>query len=214
MRQIAVYIVDNNYWVRKGLNLVLGASDEINIVGETDSITELVSSLHTSQAEILILDVNASEDSICELVKKVKLNSRNIKVLLLSDFEPDFSVIQILKVGVDGFINKQSDQKELKNAIKVLAKGGDYFSGSILKLIEHGFKTEDGTNLSLSEREIQILRYICKGRSNEQIADLLFLSEKTITTHRRNIMRKAQVSKSTELIVWAISNNIIRIGGN
>lgn len=212
MKQISVYIVDNNYWVRKGLNLVLGASDDINIVGETDSTTELMSLLGDSQPDILILDVNASENSICELVKNVKQTQRATKVLLISDFEPDFSVLQILKVGVDGFINKQSDQKELKIAIKALAKGGDYFSESIQKLITHGFQTDDGQDLSLSEREIQILRFICKGRSNEQIADLLFLSEKTITTHRRNIMRKARVSKSTELIVWALSNNIIRVG--
>ena len=212
MRQISVYIVDNNYWVRKGLNLVLGASDEINIVGETDSASELISLLSDSQPDILILDVNASENSICELVKNVKQTQRTTKVLLISDFEPDFSMIQVLKGGVDGFINKQSDQNELKTAIKALAKGGDYFSESIQKLITHGFKTDDGQDLSLSEREIQILRFICRGRSNEQIADLLFLSEKTITTHRRNIMRKARVSKSTELIVWALNNNIIRAG--
>ena len=123
MKQISVYIVDNNYWVRKGLNLVLGASDEITIVGETASTEELIEDLQSTQANILIMDVNASENSICELVKKVKLKLRNTKVLLLSDFEPDFSVLQVLKVGVDGFINKRSDQRELKDAIKALAKG-------------------------------------------------------------------------------------------
>jgi DNA-binding NarL/FixJ family response regulator len=114
-----------------------------------------------------------------------------------------------ITAGISGFIGKSVEKNELLQAIEVIAKGKKYFSQEITSIITEHYYTMKNSNFELTERENEILKYIGRGRSNEQIGDLLNLSEKTVATHKRNVMKKIGVKKTSELILWALDNGII-----
>ena len=209
MNKIKVYIVDDYYLIREGVKRSLKQHDEIEIVGESNNLTYLANSIKETQPDVLIFELNLCQQPIRDLIEELKEVKANVKFLIISDCDCELPLVMAVRAGVTGFVRKNVAQEELMHAVQQVYNNKEYYVSDVTQILLKGFLNNDKSESIFSDRELEILRYICKGRSNEQIADILFISEKTIATHRRNIMKKAKVKKSTELIVWALDNNIV-----
>jgi DNA-binding NarL/FixJ family response regulator len=210
MGELNVLIVDDYTLMREGLKSALGDLADIRVVSEAISLPEMFTKLEYLQPHILILEINLCEHSIKDILQHVKQLAPQCKVLVFSDCFCELPVILSIRAGIAGFIRKNISKSDLTHAIRSIAIGVHYFSPEITQILAKGFLSNNTLSANLSEREMEILNYICKGRSNEQIADILFISEKTVGTHRKNIMKKVGVKKSSDLIVWAMENNLVK----
>lgn len=202
-----IIIVDNNTIIREGLKSMLFSEGwEVTEQKEVEGLGAVVDLI---KPEIVLLEINLCDTPIKALLQQIKTASTNTKTLIVSDCKCEMPVIMAISAGVAGFVGKDIEKEELINAIKKVGLGKQYFSQDITSIITENFVTMKNTNYELSDREIEVLKYICKGRSNEQIGDILFLSEKTVATHKRNMMKKIGVKKTTDLILWAVEKGII-----
>ena len=209
MSKIKVYIADDYYLIREGVKRSLKQSKDIEIVGESNNLNELRGSIQESQPDVLIFELNLCQQPVRDLIQDLKQVHSNVKFLIISDCDCELPLVMAVRAGVTGFVRKNVTKDELLHAVQQVHNNKEYYVSDITQLLLKGFLNNDQSNGVFSDRELEILRYICKGRSNEQIADILFISEKTIATHRRNIMKKASVKKSTDLIIWALDNKIV-----
>ena len=203
---ISIFIADDYPLIREGLKKVLRKLPNVFISGESEDIIDLPIKISTILPDILIMELTLCEKPVKELIIEIKKTSPKTKVLIISDCACEIPVITSIRSGISGFLRKNVSEEELLNAVNAISKEKEYFASDITTLL---VKSYGKPEFDFSIREMEILRYICKGRSNEQIADLLFISEKTVATHRKNIMRKAKVKKSSDLIVWALNNKIV-----
>lgn len=209
MSKIKVYIVDDYYLIREGVKRSLKQSKDIEIVGESNNFNQLVDSIQESQPDVLIFELNLCQQPVRDLIQELKQVHSPVKFLIISDCDCELPLVMAVRAGVTGFVRKNVSKDELLHAVQQVHNNKEYYVSDITQLLLKGFLNNDQSSSVFSDRELEVLRYICKGRSNEQIADILFISEKTIATHRRNIMKKASVKKSTDLIIWALDNKIV-----
>jgi DNA-binding NarL/FixJ family response regulator len=208
--KIRVLIADDYFLMREGVKKSLNTLPEVVIVGEAKDNKEMNAMLGKHKPDILLMEMNLCDRPMKGLIEEIKKESANTKVLIISDCNCELPVLISMKAGISGFIRKNVLMDELALAIRSIANGAEYYTPEIKQILANGYFAEQLPQNSFSERELEILRYICKGRSNEQIADILFISEKTVGTHRKNIMRKAGVKKAIDLLVWALDNNLVQ----
>ncbi|WP_299254287.1 response regulator transcription factor [uncultured Cytophaga sp.] len=209
MDNIKVFIADEHYLIREGVKGTLAGAEHIQIVGESSDLVHLHNNIDSSNPNVLIFELNLCKEPVRDLIQDLKLKHPRLKFLIISDCDCELPLVMAVRAGVTGFLRKNVLKEELLYAIQQVHNNKEYFVGDITQLLLKGLLNNATSDFSFSDRELEVLRYICKGRSNEQIADILFISEKTIATHRRNIMKKAGVKKSTDLIIWALDNKIV-----
>ncbi len=209
MEKIKVYIADDYYLIREGVKKSLKQSKDIEIVGESNNLNQLVDSIQMTQPDVLIFELNLCQQPVRNLIEDLKHVNSNVKFLIISDCDCELPLVMAVRAGVTGFVRKNVSKDELLHAVQQVYHNKEYYVSDVTQVLLKGFLNNAHSDSIFSDRELEILRYICKGRSNEQIADILFISEKTIATHRRNIMKKAGVNKSTDLIIWALDNKIV-----
>lgn len=202
-----ILIADSNTLVREGIKSILISKNWT--VNEVNSIKQVYIAVKKHLPSLLLLEINLCDISIKHILQQINSVSPNTQTLIISDCNCDFQVMLAITAGISGFIGKSVEKNELLQAIEVIAKGKKYFSQEITSIITEHYYTMKNSNFELTERENEILKYIGRGRSNEQIGDLLNLSEKTVATHKRNVMKKIGVKKTSELILWALDNGII-----
>lgn len=208
MSKIKVFIADDYYLIREGVKKSLRSFKDIEIVGESNNLTHLSESIQRAQPDVLIFELNLCQRPVRDLIEELKSVNSLVKFLIISDCDCELPLVMAVRAGVTGFVRKNVSKDELIQAVQHVAQNKEYFCNDVTSILLHGYLNDKNADV-FSDRELEILRFICKGRSNEQIADILFISEKTIATHRRNIMKKAKVNKSTELILWALDNKIV-----
>ena len=210
MASLKIFIVDDYLLIREGIKRIISTLQNVTIVGESNNLHELTNKISSTKPDIIILELNLCERPVRELLQEIKTVSPQTRVLIVSDCLCELPVVTAIRAGISGFIKKNVDENELLNAIDSLAKGINYFTPEVIQILANGYLASRSSDINFSERELEILKYICKGRSNEQIAEILFISEKTVATHRKNIMKKASVKKTSDLILWALENNIVQ----
>jgi len=206
--KIRVLIADDYFLMREGVKKSLNTLPEVVIVGEAKDTKEMNALLGKHKPDLVLMEMNLCDSPMKGLIEEIKRESAATKVLIISDCNCELPVLISIKAGISGFIRKNVLMEELALAVRSIANGAEYFAPEIKEILANGYFSDQSPKNTFSERELEILRYICKGRSNEQIADILFISEKTVGTHRKNIMRKAGVKKAIDLLVWALDNNL------
>lgn len=209
MNTLRILVADNYFLIREGLKQAIHLLQDTEVVGESVDYKGLITEIAQKKPDIVLMEINLCDRPIKLLMAEIKDNSPSTKVLVMSDCVCELPVMSAVKSGISGYIKKDVDQQELHTALKTIASGKEYFSPEISKILMEGILNTNKVENALTEREIEILRYICKGRSNEQIGDLLFVSDKTIATHKRNIMKKVGVKKTSDLILWALDNRVV-----
>jgi len=203
-----LFLVDDHHIVLDGLKSMFDQDSRFIIIGTASNAEDAIKAIESNKPDILLTDYSLPGANGLDLCVQVKTKYPDVKRVILSMHDEGVLVKQILKEGVDGYLLKSIQQLELKNALLQIVKGMPYVSPEITKLVLSDLSNEQPAEL-LSEREREILNLIAKENSNKQIAEKLFISERTVETHRKNIFRKTNTTSLVGLIKYAFANNLI-----
>ena len=207
--KINIFIVDDHQLVIDGLCSLLINEPEFEIIGTSSKSTEVMQMLERKQVDIVLTDVQMPDVSGVELTRMILRKFPGIYVLALS-MHGDIDIIrQMIDSGISGYILKNTGKRELLEALKKIAGGDNYFAPEITRELMRAVKTKNETAAHLTHREIEIIRLIARDMGNKQIADHLFISERTVETHRKNILRKTNTRTAIGLLKFASDNKII-----
>lgn len=206
---IKVLLVDDHHIILDGLTSLLETDPQFNIIASLQSGEQVLEFLKRDQPDILLTDYSLPGMTGLELFKKVRLIFPKIKVAILSMHDEASLVRNILKEGVNGYLLKSIQQFELRNALKQIAMGYPYVSPEITRIMMTELNQPEQKGDLLTEREREILRLIAKEYSNKQMAEKLFISERTVETHRKNIFRKTNTNTLVGLIKFAFEHNLV-----
>lgn len=201
-------LVDDHRIVLEGLKSLFDDDSDFEIVGAVGTPTEALARMEHVLPDILLTDYTLPEMTGLELCMTVKMKYPHTKRVILSMHDEGHLVKQIMKEGVDGYLLKSIQQSELKSALRQIMQNMPYVSPEITRQLMAGMANEGKQEL-LTEREQEILKLIVKEFSNKQIADKLFISERTVETHRKNIFRKTNVTSLVGLVKYAFGHNIV-----
>lgn len=206
-----VLIADDHSIVREGLKQILKQVISNALIEEAKNGDEALDRLKTQEYKLVIMDISMPGKNGLDVLKIIKDSEIHAKILVLSMHPQEQYAIRALKLGASGYLCKSSLYEELAIAIKTILNGRRYISSSLAESIL--FDSPDNRNKAphekLSEREFQIMRMLAKGISVGEIASELFISDKTVRTHRLRLLEKMKLKNNAELIVYAVKNNLI-----
>jgi len=207
-----IIIVDDHQIFRESLAELLTHLG-FKIIAQAGSGVQLMELLNDHKPDIILMDISMPEMDGHEATKNALAKFPDLKILTLSSFGDERYYYQMVSAGVKGFVLKDSGINELRQAINEILNGGSWFSSELLQkvIISLNKKTENDTKSKFSPRELEVLNFICKGFTAEQIADELNLSYDTIKTHRSNLLSKTSCNNAPALVIYAIKNKIIEI---
>jgi len=211
---LKIWIVDDHTLFRNGLKLLLNNIPTYQVTGEASNGVEFLSLLKKEIPDIVLLDIEMPEMDGITAAKKALSLYPDLKIITLSMYGEQEYYSKMVECGVPGFLLKNSDINEVKCAIDSIREGGNYFSKELMNNMIRSLKTNIKPNpskIDLSQREIEIIVEICKGLSNQEIGEQLFISKRTVEKHRSNILDKTNCKNTASLVVFAIKNNIISI---
>jgi DNA-binding NarL/FixJ family response regulator len=213
MEKIRIIIADDHQLFRNGLKILLNSFPEFEVTGEASNGEEFLKLIKTVPADIALMDINMPEmDGIDATRKGLKINPL-LNIIALSMYGEEEYYYKMVDAGAKGFLLKDSDISEVKDAINTVTRGGSYFSQELLyhviQKIKH--REHESKSANLSKREKEILMKICEGLSNQEIADALFISKRTVDKHRANLLGKTNSKNTASLILFAIRNKLIEI---
>jgi DNA-binding NarL/FixJ family response regulator len=219
MEKIKIILVDDHQIVRDGIKALLNDAEDIDIISEAGSYNELREKLKLQNPDIILMDISLPEISGLEITKTLSETYPHLKVLILSMYTGEDFIFNAIKAGAKGYLPKNTTRKEIIDAIHAVYNNNEYYSESISNVILKSYvqkaKTADSlperTEDILSSREIEILKYFAGGMSNQEIADKLFISIRTVESHKNHIMQKLELKSTVELIKYAIKNKIVDI---
>ncbi|MBK7479728.1 MAG: response regulator transcription factor [Bacteroidales bacterium] len=213
MEKIRIIITDDHQLFRNGLKILLNAFPEFEVTGEASNGEEFLRVLKESPADIALMDINMPEMDGIEATRKGLKLCPDIDIIALSMYGEEEYYYKMVDAGAKGFVLKDSDISEVKEAILTVRKGGSYFSQELLYHVIQKIKHRENESRSanLSRREKEILLKICEGLSNQEIADALFISKRTVDKHRANLLGKTNSKNTASLILFAIRNKLIEI---
>jgi DNA-binding NarL/FixJ family response regulator len=208
-RRIKVVLVDDHHIVLDGLESLLQQEPEFHVVASLHSGEEVLELLKSQQPHILLTDFSLPGISGIDFVRQVRKLYPQIRIIVLSMHDEAHIIKSVLKEGIEGYLLKNIQHSELKSAIRHVAQGLPYVSPEVTRLLmDEMNKPKDEPEL-LTERELDVLRLIAKELSNKEIADKLFISERTVETHRKNIFRKTKTSSLVGLIKFAYEHKMV-----
>ncbi|HYG04302.1 MAG TPA: response regulator transcription factor [Chryseosolibacter sp.] len=208
-KSIKVVLVDDHRIILDGLKSLLESDPDFSIIASLGSAEEVFDFLNKDQPDILLTDYSLPGMTGLDLFKKLKPLYPKMKVAVLSMHDEASLVRSVLKEGVNGYLLKNIQQFELKNALKQISMGYPYVSPEITKIMMSELNQPEQKSELLTEREREILKLIAKEFSNKQMAEKLFISERTVETHRKNIFRKTNTNTLVGLIKFAFENNLV-----
>jgi len=209
---ITVCLADDHALFREGLALLLTGCDNIREVLEVNNGTELLNMLQERQPDLILMDIEMPVMNGIEATREVLQRYPEIKIIALSMYGNENYYSEMIDAGAKGFLLKNSSFEDVSQAVCEVMEGNNYFSPEILDAIIRNLnrKTKRQNN-DLTEREIEILYHICKGLSNQEIANKLFISKRTVDKHRENLMMKTQSKNTAGLVIYAIKNYIVEV---
>lgn len=211
---IKLALVDDHKMFRDGLKFALSQTKDFNVVMEASNGQEFIDGLEESQPDVVLMDIGMPKmDGIQATEAALNINP-NIKVIALSMFSDTEYYQKMVAVGVSGFLMKETGLEELNKAINEVHDGGTYFSQELLQNIIMNIanpkvRSSKTKVVDLTRREEEVLELICKGYTNKEIADQLFISQKTVEGHKSNLLDKTATKNSINLMLFAMKNNLI-----
>ncbi len=208
---IKVLIVDDHAIVRQGLKRILAETPDMTVAGEAENGVEALKKTREGEWDVILLDVSMPGRNGVDTLKQIMGENRGGKVLILSMYPEDQYAVRLLKAGAAGYMTKETAPWELVEAIRKVAQGRKYISPALaeLLLLELDIDAEKQPHERLSDREYQVFRMLGSGRTASEIASLMSLSVKTISTHRAHILEKMKLKNNAELTLYAIQNGLL-----
>jgi len=214
---IRVIVADDHTILREGVCSLLALQSDIEVVGEASDGVEALQLLAGIEVDVVIMDMVMPRMNGLEATREIKRRWPEVKILILSMYDDDAYVQQVIQAGASGYVLKRVATEDLVQAIREVHSGASFLYPPIAaKLIDDYRRVisgdaAPGTVGVLTPREQEVLRLIAEGNTNQDIADILGLSRKTVESHRGNIMRKLQLHDVTDLVKYAIRKGVVRL---
>jgi len=208
--KINLMLVDDHQIMMDGIKALLKNERAFSIIAETTKPLTVLDLIGKKMPDIVIADISMPELNGIELTKLIKQKYPEVKVLALSMHNDKQTITEMLQAGISGFVLKNTGKKELIDALEKIADGGMYFSEAIsLEIMRSTASSNAAIETSLTPREIEIVKLIGAELNNAQIGEKLFISERTVETHRKNIFRKINVKSVAGLMKYALEKGIV-----
>ena len=217
MSLIRVLLVDDHAILREGLRALLTLAGDIEVVGEAEDGRAAIAAVLCLKPDVVLMDIAMPVMDGLEATLEIHRQLPGCRVLILTQHDNKEYIFPILRAGAAGYVLKKAAGAELVSAIRAVHEGGAFLHPSVASAVVAGFigrhdQREEHEGIEkLSEREVQVLKLVAEGRSNQEIADLLCLSIKTVMGHRANVMQKLGLHNRTELVKYAIRQGLVRI---
>ena len=208
---IRAIVADDHAVVRRGLRELLTESREVSVIGEAGTARETLEQVRSGKWDVLVLDINLPDGSGLDVLRQVKQEFPQLPVLILTIYGEEQFAVRALRAGAAGYLTKESAPEELVDAIRKVVHGGRYISPALaerLALLADP-QAERQPHETLSDREFQVFRTLASGRTVSQVAELLHLSVKTISTYRARVLEKMGLQTNAELTMYAVRNGIV-----
>lgn len=215
---IKVLLVDDHKIFREGVTLLLKEQDGIEVIGQASSGKEVKHKLNELRVDLVLLDINMPEMNGIEIAQYMIKYFPHIRILVFSSFDESHYIEKMIKIGVSGYILKTVGAEELLMAIKVIGSGNSYYCQVVSDRIRKRFtgnsyrspeRTTSKPDHTLTEREMEILRLVAQGLTNIEIGERLFISYRTVDTHRRNLLHKLGLRNSIEMVRYAFQHKLL-----
>jgi DNA-binding NarL/FixJ family response regulator len=217
MEKIKLILVDDHQLVRTGIANLLAGEHGFEIIGEAADAKDLFDLLKKTQPDITVLDIALPGMSGIEITKKLHNDFPGIRILILSMHTSEEFIFNAINSGARGYLPKNTSRKELIEAIYAIHRGEEFFAESISNVILKSYikkaksdsPEEENNESLLSKREIEVLKLFAEGMTNQEIADKLFISIRTVESHKNHIMARLELKTTVDLVKFAIRNNIV-----
>lgn len=209
---IKVLVADDHAIVRKGLVQIISDTLDIQVTAEASSAEEVFAHIRTSEFDLAVLDLDLGDDSGLEVLRALATETPDLPVLILSVHPEEQYAVRLLQAGASGYLSKDSAPDRLVKAIRRIAGGRRYVSPAVAEDLLDALEsnTSGPAHERLSEREFQVLRHIASGRTVSEIAEILSLSVKTISTYRTRVLDKLRLSNNAELTRYALEHDLVQ----
>ncbi|MCY0875934.1 MAG: response regulator transcription factor [Firmicutes bacterium] len=202
---ITILLADDHQVVRRGLRALLSLENDIAVIGEASDGAEAVDLYKDQHPDVVLLDLQMKPVDGLTALRQLRALDPNARILILTSFVDAAHVTPAMDSGATGYLLKTAEPAELLAAIRRAVDGGVTYDPDAMRAMMDGRREHAKMDL-LTQRELDVLRMIAKGRSNQEIADALFIGQKTVKTHVSNILSKLQVSDRTQAAVYALKN--------
>lgn len=214
MSSINIIIVDDHSLFRNGMKLLLSNAGNFAVLAEASNGKEFLGLLDSMTPDVVLMDIDMPEMNGIEATIKALEKNPDLKIICLSMYGEEEYYYKMIEAGVSGFLLKNSDINDVKTAITTVYEGGKFFSQELLYNVVKNIKTTQSNQEvveNLSEREIEVLKQICIGLSNQEISEILHISKRTVDKHRANLLDKTNSKNTAHLVMYAIKNKLIDI---
>jgi len=218
MKRIRIVIVEDHEMVREGLKALINQWSDMEIIGEYNSGIEWLEDLHRISFDVVLIDINLPLVDGLTAIKQAITHIPKLKSIVLTMHNDTNYFREAFVNGACGFILKNQSAQDLEQGIRDVYLGHTFFSDEFLKSVAISIKEEQektcehkDSSIALSDQELELLTNICKGYTNRQLAESMFLSVKSIESHKTKLMRKTNAQNNASLIVWAIKNHVVNI---
>lgn len=213
-RPIRVLIVDDHPMVRQGLRTFLELQDDMTVVGEAGDGSEAVKLVSAVGADVVLMDIMMPRLNGVEAIREIKRLDSDVSIVALTSFTGDEHVMPAIEAGASGYLHKDVTPEELAEAVRAANRGeARLHPDALRKVMETAVETRSDVAPEpaigiLTERELEIVRLVARGMSNREIADELFISEKTVKTHVGHVLAKLELKDRTQLAVYALTRGL------
>jgi DNA-binding NarL/FixJ family response regulator len=217
MDKLSIVIVEDHHLFREGVKLIMCNTPHIEVIADFSNGKEFMDNLPLLDPDLVLMDIDMPHLNGLETTREALKTRPNLKIMVLSMLTDETSYYQMINAGVRGFMLKDSKSQELIYAIETIANGGNYFSQDLMRRIIARYTGPDARDErgisagSFSDREMEVLRLLCKGKSTQEIADNLFISHRTVEGHRYNLLHKTNTKNTVSLVMFALKNKIVAV---
>lgn len=211
-----ILIADDHAMVRDGVKNLIQQNKDLTVIGEARSGNETLELYERLQPDLLIMDISMPDMNGMEVSRSILAKNPNANIVILSMYDDEDYISRCLEYGVKGYVVKNESGSELEYAIKTVLQGKNYFSRQAQDVIFKKYsqnvskKKQKDDSVNLTKREIEIIKLIADGLTSQQMADRLFISPRTVETHRANLMKKLSVKNAIELVKKAQQLNLLQ----
>ncbi|MBE6218661.1 MAG: response regulator transcription factor [Alistipes sp.] len=207
-----IALVDDHTLFRTGLAGLLSQHDGFEVVADVGSGEEFLGMLPSLDVDVVFMDISMPGMDGAETTRRALAERPDLRIVTLSMYGDEHYYTRMMESGASGFLLKDSDIEEVYSAVEVTMAGDSYFSSALLGTLTRNMSmlaVDEPDEDQLSNREVEILVEVCRGLSNQEIADKLFISKRTVDKHRANIMEKTGCKNTANLVVYAIKNHLV-----
>jgi len=211
---IKVIVVDDHELFRQGVVMVINKMDNSKVVGEASDGKAFLRLLNSIKPDIVFMDIRMPEMNGVDATTEAIARYPELKIIALSMFGEEEYLQKMINAGAVGFLLKNSSIDEIERAISTVMEGKNCYSNELLGYFTNKYiskKPDDTSNIKLTRRELEVLALVAQGMSNQDIADKLFISKRTVDGHKANLIQKTGSKNIVDLLIYAIKNEIVKI---